>query len=249
MIIVCMGFVSCGSDNDDNINTDKGTDKSDNSSVDASSFSAVFVGSIDVQNELLVAVREMGVQCSKSREFSSSEEFVTNEHTGKNFAVTAIGLEPGTTYYYRTFYTIASRSYGEIKTFTTKKFDTSCISVSYGSPYRIVGGRYPLLGFNETTITINANLVKSDFESNDWISDWDYDYSPNCGLTLYSSYDDPYDVYSDKKHINFSSNKVTIRFTLGTSLVYSYQVGKYYKAYIYLGGKRYEIGEKQVITS
>lgn len=171
MVCLCIGATSCGSDSEaDPIQGSGGENINDyDPSLKEVGFCyASFKVTITVSEELKVALTSMGVQISNSNNFDNPLEFSTNAYTGNTFEVDATGLEPGTTYYYRTFQQLASRSYGEIKSFKTKELTNSQIAISGGEPWILSQKRsgywHYYVNFSEVTISINAKMSKNDFK-------------------------------------------------------------------------------------
>ncbi len=172
MVCLCISATSCGSDSEADLTQGSGGEiinDYDPNLKEVGFCYASFKVTITVSEELKVALTSMGVQISNSNNFDNPLEFSTNAYTGNTFEVDATGLEPGTTYYYRTFQQLASRSYGEIKSFKTKELTNSQIAISGGEPWIYSQKRYSYwyyyVNFSQVTISINAQMSKNDFKN------------------------------------------------------------------------------------
>lgn len=77
---------------------------------------------------------EYGVQLSTDANFNSSTNVSANTLTNNVFTVTATGLSPETTYWYRTYVKVQNTSYnGQAFTFTTEKASATNLTCSDGN--------------------------------------------------------------------------------------------------------------------
>ena len=99
--------------------------------LDVTDCSATLTGYANLQFELGDA--EVGIMYDKVKSFEAAKKVVATGLDGNNkFTVTATGLEPSTTYYFKSYVQGMAVKYGAVKSFTTKESTIPAGAVDLG---------------------------------------------------------------------------------------------------------------------
>ena len=126
----CLSIVSCSSDDDSDGDTGSGntTDMAvTGAASNITTSSASIKGYINIDQAMAMLIQDFGVEYSNNAEFAtwgpnSAHYKEVPGYTGREFSVELYGLQPSTTYYYRTYVHQISGMYyyGKTQSFTTE---------------------------------------------------------------------------------------------------------------------------------
>ena len=129
---ICFSFMAW-SGADGNLGEDNTTDVAVTGSVSELEVSSVSInGYVNLDQAMLMLLKEFGVEYSIYSDFRSSSVAKVSGYSNREFSVRISGLKPKTKYYYRTYVQSVSEMYfyGTIETFTTNNVTIS-VTPSY----------------------------------------------------------------------------------------------------------------------
>ena len=137
LTFLLLAILACKPENDNNAVDGGNQNNPDELTItgeafDITDYSATITGYANLPIELGNA--EVGIMYDANQSFDDSKKVVATELDGKNmFTVTAVGLSPSTTYYYKSYVKNGmAMKYGSVKSFTTKEFICPAGAVDLG---------------------------------------------------------------------------------------------------------------------